>query len=46
MAQTLTLDIVTPEAVVHSENVQMVTLPAVTGQIGILPGRAPLWRRR
>jgi F-type H+-transporting ATPase subunit epsilon len=42
MAHTLTLDIVTPEAVVHSEDVQMVTLPAVTGQIGILPQHVPL----
>ena len=42
MAHTLTLDIVTPEAVVHSEDVQMVTLPAVTGQIGVLPQHVPL----
>jgi F-type H+-transporting ATPase subunit epsilon len=42
MAHTLTLDIVTPETVIHSEDVQMVTLPAVTGQIGILPLHVPL----
>ena len=34
---TLKLEIVTPEATVYSEDVDMVTLPAVEGQIGILP---------
>ena len=37
MASTLKLQIVTPEATVYSEDVDMVTLPGVTGQIGILP---------
>jgi F-type H+-transporting ATPase subunit epsilon len=37
MSNTLKLDIVTPEAVVYSQDVDMVTLPAVRGQIGILP---------
>lgn len=37
MANTLQLEIVTPEAMVYSECVDMVTLPAVEGQIGILP---------
>ena len=37
MASTLKLQIVTPEATVYSEDVEMVTLPGVTGQIGILP---------
>src|SRR5947207_2733477 len=37
MAGTLKLQIVTPEAAVYSEDVDMVTLPAVQGQIGILP---------
>src|SRR5690349_24659871 len=37
MAGTLKLQIVTPEATVYSEDVDMVTLPGVTGQIGILP---------
>jgi F-type H+-transporting ATPase subunit epsilon len=31
------LEIVTPEAVVFSEDVHMVTLPAVEGQIGVYP---------
>jgi F-type H+-transporting ATPase subunit epsilon len=37
MAATLTLEIVTPEAIAFSEEVEMVTLPAVGGQIGIYP---------
>src|SRR5207302_7848758 len=42
MANTLRLEIVTPEATVYSEDVDMVTLPAVEGQIGILPQHVPL----
>jgi len=45
MASTLTLEIVTPGAVVYSKAVQMVTLPAVEGQIGILPQHVPLLTR-
>jgi len=37
MADTLRLQIVTPEAVVYSEDVDMVTLPGVEGELGILP---------
>jgi F-type H+-transporting ATPase subunit epsilon len=37
MANTLQLEIVTPEAIVYSEAVDMVTLPAVEGQMGVLP---------
>ena len=37
MANTLQLEIVTPEATVYSEAVEMVTLPAVEGQMGVLP---------
>ena len=37
MANTLRLEIVTPEATVYSQDVEMVTLPAVNGQIGVLP---------
>ena len=39
---TMRLEIVTPDAVVYSEEVDMVTLPAVDGQIGILPMHVPL----
>ena len=37
MAPTLRLEIVTPERVAFSEDVQLVTLPAIDGQIGIYP---------
>jgi F-type H+-transporting ATPase subunit epsilon len=37
MANTLQLKIVTPEATVYSESVDMVTLPGVEGQMGVLP---------
>ena len=37
MANTLRLEIVTPDATVYSEAVDMVTLPAVEGQMGVLP---------
>ena len=42
MADTLKLEIVTPEATVFSEDVDMVTLPGVEGQIGIYPQHVPL----
>jgi F-type H+-transporting ATPase subunit epsilon len=42
MAATLKLQIVTPEAIVYSEDVQMVTLPAMEGQIGVYPMHIPL----
>jgi F-type H+-transporting ATPase subunit epsilon len=37
MAETLRLEIITPQAIVVSEDVNMVTLPAVEGQMGIYP---------
>ena len=37
MPNTLRLEIVTPEAVVYSQDVEMVTLPSVNGQMGVLP---------
>jgi F-type H+-transporting ATPase subunit epsilon len=37
MAATLRLEIVTPQAIAFSEDVHMVTLPAVDGQLGIYP---------
>jgi F-type H+-transporting ATPase subunit epsilon len=39
---TLRLEIVTPDAVVYSEDVDMVTLPGVEGQMGVLPQHVPL----
>jgi F-type H+-transporting ATPase subunit epsilon len=37
MASTTRLEIVTPEALVYSDDVDMVTLPCLEGQLGILP---------
>lgn len=37
MSETLKLEIVTPQAIVYSEDVHMVTLPGVDGQFGVYP---------
>jgi F-type H+-transporting ATPase subunit epsilon len=42
MTDTLKLEIVTPEAMVYSQDVDMVTLTSVEGQLGILPQHVPL----
>ena len=42
MANTLQVDIVTPDRSLFSGRVDMVTLPGSLGQMGILPGHAPL----
>jgi F-type H+-transporting ATPase subunit epsilon len=42
MAYTLQLEIVTPEAKIFSDHVEMVTLTGVEGEMGILPGHAPV----
>jgi len=42
MAETLRLEIVTPQGTVVSEDVLMVTLPAIEGQIGVYPNHVPL----
>ncbi len=42
MTETLRLEIVTPEAIVYSEDVDMVTLPSVEGELGILPQHVAL----
>jgi F-type H+-transporting ATPase subunit epsilon len=42
MANTLQVDIVTPERSLFTGQVDMVTLPGSLGQMGILPGHAPL----
>ena len=39
---TLKLEIVTPDAVTYSEDVDMVTLPGVEGELGIYPNHVPL----
>jgi F-type H+-transporting ATPase subunit epsilon len=42
MATTLKLEIVTPEAKIYSEDVDMVTLPGVEGEMGVYPMHVPL----
>jgi F-type H+-transporting ATPase subunit epsilon len=42
MAATLKLEIVTPEAKVFSEDVEMVTLTGIEGEMGIYPQHMPL----
>jgi F-type H+-transporting ATPase subunit epsilon len=39
---TLKLEIVTPDAKVYSEDVEMVTLPGIDGEMGIYPQHVPL----
>jgi F-type H+-transporting ATPase subunit epsilon len=42
MANTLKLEIVTPEAIAYSGDVEMVTLPGIEGQLGIYPLHVPV----
>jgi len=42
MAATLKLEIVTPEGTGYSEDVEMVTLPGVEGEMGVYPNHVPL----
>ena len=42
MAETLKLEIVTPEQTAYSEDVEMVTLPGVAGEFGVYPQHVPL----
>lgn len=42
MAETLEFDLVTPTKLLLSEQVEMVVLPGGEGDLGILPGHAPL----
>jgi len=39
---TLKLEIITPDAVTYSDDVEMVTLPGVEGEMGIYPNHVPL----
>jgi F-type H+-transporting ATPase subunit epsilon len=41
MAKHLQLDIVTPEKITFSENVDSVSLPAAQGEMGVLPDHMP-----
>lgn len=42
MAATLKLEIVTPEARVFCDHVEMVTLPGIEGELGVYPHHVPL----
>jgi F-type H+-transporting ATPase subunit epsilon len=42
MPNTLKLEIVTPDAKIYSEDVDMVTLPGVEGEMGVYPMHVPL----
>jgi F-type H+-transporting ATPase subunit epsilon len=42
MANTLKLEIVTPAGTAYSEDVELVTLPGVAGEMGIYPQHVPL----
>jgi F-type H+-transporting ATPase subunit epsilon len=42
MANTLKLEIVTPEARTFSDTVEMVTLPGIEGEMGVYPQHVPL----
>ncbi len=41
MAETLLFDIVTPERLAFSEEVEEVVVPGTLGELGILPGHVP-----
>jgi F-type H+-transporting ATPase subunit epsilon len=45
MPDRIKLEVVTPTGVVYSKEVQMVTLPGIEGEMGILPLHAPLISR-
>ncbi len=42
MAEKIQLEVVTPERRVLAEPVDMVTVPGLGGELGILPGHTPL----
>ena len=42
MADTLKLEIVTPEEKVYSEDVNMVTIPGAEGELGVYPKHVPV----
>jgi F-type H+-transporting ATPase subunit epsilon len=42
MADTIQLEVVTPERLVVNEAAEYIEIPGMTGYIGVLPGHAPL----
>ena len=45
MTDTMKLEVVTPEGVIYTADAEMVTMPAVDGQIGVLAHHMPLLTR-
>jgi len=45
VSDTMKLEVVTPEGVIYTADAQMVTMPAVDGQIGVLAHHMPLLTR-
>ena len=45
MSETLRLEIVTPQATAFAEDVEMVTLPGIDGQMGVYPNHVRLMTR-
>ena len=43
MAPTLKLEIVTPLEIAFSADVEMVTLPAIEGEMGVYPAHVRVW---
>jgi F-type H+-transporting ATPase subunit epsilon len=42
MADTFQLELVSPERLLLSRQVEMVTIPAIEGEMGVLPGHSPM----
>jgi F-type H+-transporting ATPase subunit epsilon len=42
MAETIQLEVVTPERLVVNDTAEYIEIPGMTGYIGVLPGHAPL----
>ena len=43
--RTFLLEIITPDKIVFSDNVEMVSVPSEAGVLGILPGHVPLFTK-
>jgi F-type H+-transporting ATPase subunit epsilon len=42
MAETIQIEVVTPERLVVNDTAEYIEIPGLTGYIGVLPGHAPL----
>ena len=42
MAETIQLEIVTPERLVVNDTAEYIEIPGMSGYLGVLPGHAPL----